>query len=176
MRWNANANPAMTIQQGVPLLVNTCALSLTLASQATCTAVVVCIRVVCVCARVCVSVCERDREREGNRVSLCSSCLSKTSLAKCINATANIYTDSLAHTHTHHHHLRRHPNTCAFSSKATLSVCVTLQMCGSVLAALVGLLGSGYCFVISGLTLLQGPQCFTTNFGWSYPFVNLGGR
>uniref|UniRef100_A0A3B5LFE0 Uncharacterized protein n=1 Tax=Xiphophorus couchianus TaxID=32473 RepID=A0A3B5LFE0_9TELE len=40
-----------------------------------------------------------------------------------------------------------------------------LLMCGSVLAAIVGLLGSGYCFVISGLALVQGPHCFTS-YGW----------
>uniref|UniRef100_A0A3Q3VL37 Uncharacterized protein n=1 Tax=Mola mola TaxID=94237 RepID=A0A3Q3VL37_MOLML len=54
-------------------------------------------------------------------------------------------------------------------------VCVALQMCGSALAAVVGLLGSGYCFVISGFTLWQGPQCYT-NFGWVYPFADQGGR
>ncbi|XP_058494320.1 transmembrane 4 L6 family member 18 [Solea solea] len=51
----------------------------------------------------------------------------------------------------------------------------SLMMCGSVLAAVVGLVGSGYCFVMSGFALLQGPQCFTAN-GWSHPFANQGGR
>ncbi|CAL8306232.1 unnamed protein product [Lota lota] len=51
----------------------------------------------------------------------------------------------------------------------------SLMMCGSVLAAVVGMGGSGYCFVLSGLTLLQGPQCFT-DLGWTYPFSNTGGR
>ncbi|XP_053717262.1 transmembrane 4 L6 family member 18 [Synchiropus splendidus] len=51
----------------------------------------------------------------------------------------------------------------------------TLMMCGSALAALLGLLGSGYCFIISGLILLQGPQCFTS-LGWTYPFADQRGR
>ncbi|KAG7280764.1 hypothetical protein CRUP_037694 [Coryphaenoides rupestris] len=51
----------------------------------------------------------------------------------------------------------------------------SLMMCGSVLAAAVGLVGSGYCFVLSGLTLLQGPKCFTAD-GWEYPFSDEGGR
>lgn len=48
-------------------------------------------------------------------------------------------------------------------------------MCGSVFAAVLGLLGSAYSFVISGFTLLQGPHCFTS-LGWEYPFEDLGGR
>ncbi|XP_021455455.1 transmembrane 4 L6 family member 1 isoform X2 [Oncorhynchus mykiss] len=48
-------------------------------------------------------------------------------------------------------------------------------MCGSVMAALVGLAGSGYCFIISAMAMLEGPQCFTA-LGWSYPFANEGGR
>ncbi|KAK1896324.1 Transmembrane 4 L6 family member 1 [Dissostichus eleginoides] len=51
----------------------------------------------------------------------------------------------------------------------------SLMMCGSVLAAVVGLVGSGYCFVMSGFALVQGPQCFTS-FGWSYPFADQSGR
>ncbi|XP_064865384.1 transmembrane 4 L6 family member 1-like [Oncorhynchus nerka] len=55
-------------------------------------------------------------------------------------------------------------------------MCVCLfQMCGSVTAALVGLAGSGYCFVISAMAMLEGPQC-DTGLGWSYPFANEGGR
>lgn len=50
----------------------------------------------------------------------------------------------------------------------------SLMMCGSVLAAIIGLVGSGYCFLISGLALFQGPQCF--NNRWSYPFEGQGGR
>lgn len=51
----------------------------------------------------------------------------------------------------------------------------SLMMCGSVLAAVVGLVGSGYCFVMSGFALVQGPQCFTS-YGWSYPFADQRGR
>ncbi|XP_076010659.1 transmembrane 4 L6 family member 1 [Genypterus blacodes] len=50
----------------------------------------------------------------------------------------------------------------------------SLMMCGSAFAAMVGLAGACYCFVLSGLTLLQGPQCFTA-MGWTYPFANEGG-
>ncbi|CAL8268009.1 unnamed protein product [Arctogadus glacialis] len=50
----------------------------------------------------------------------------------------------------------------------------SLMMCGSVLAAVVGMVGSGYCFVLSGMTLLQGPLCFTA-LGWTYPFSDDGG-
>ncbi|KAM9478445.1 transmembrane 4 L6 family member 1 [Salvelinus alpinus] len=50
-------------------------------------------------------------------------------------------------------------------------------MCGSVTAALVGLAGSGYCFVISAMAMLEGPQCeCATALEWSYPFANDGGR
>lgn len=48
-------------------------------------------------------------------------------------------------------------------------------MCGSVIAALIGLAGSGYCFLISGLALLRGPFCFT-RLGWLYPFEQDEGR
>lgn len=51
----------------------------------------------------------------------------------------------------------------------------SLMMCGSALAAVLGLLGSSYCFIISGFALIQGPQCFTT-FGWTYPFADQSGR
>lgn len=49
-------------------------------------------------------------------------------------------------------------------------------MCGSVIAALVGLVGSGYCFLISAIALLKGPNCFTTAKGWTSPFENDGGK
>lgn len=50
----------------------------------------------------------------------------------------------------------------------------SFMMCGAVLASLVGLAGSGYCFVISALAILEGPFCFT-DLGWTYPFLNGGG-
>ncbi|XP_017573359.1 transmembrane 4 L6 family member 18 [Pygocentrus nattereri] len=46
-------------------------------------------------------------------------------------------------------------------------------MCGSVLAALIGLVGSGYCFFISAVALLNGPFCFTS-LGWRSPFESDG--
>lgn len=65
----------------------------------------------------------------------------------------------------------------AFATLGKCSCCwnESLMMCGSVLAAIIGLLGSGYCFVISGLALVQGPHCFTS-YGWSYPFQSHHGR
>ncbi|KTF74731.1 hypothetical protein cypCar_00038694 [Cyprinus carpio] len=48
-------------------------------------------------------------------------------------------------------------------------------MCGSVFAALLGLAGSAYCFLISAVALLKGPYCFTV-LGWMSPFENDGGR
>ncbi|XP_062868997.1 transmembrane 4 L6 family member 18 [Trichomycterus rosablanca] len=46
-------------------------------------------------------------------------------------------------------------------------------MGGSVVASLIGLAGSGYCFIISALAMLEGPYCYTTD-GWSYPFMHTG--
>lgn len=51
----------------------------------------------------------------------------------------------------------------------------SFMMCGAVLAALVGLAGSGFCFLISALAMLEGPLCFT-DLGWVYPFTDQGGR
>ncbi|KAG9351211.1 hypothetical protein JZ751_025102 [Albula glossodonta] len=48
-------------------------------------------------------------------------------------------------------------------------------MCSSVLAALVGLVGSGYCFVISALALMEGPLCDASG-GWHSPFINGSGE
>ncbi|KAK7137392.1 hypothetical protein R3I93_017466 [Phoxinus phoxinus] len=48
-------------------------------------------------------------------------------------------------------------------------------MCGSVMAALVGLAGSGFCFLISALALLKGPYCFT-KMGWESPFKDDRGQ
>lgn len=65
----------------------------------------------------------------------------------------------------------------AFTTLGKCSCCwnESLMMCGSVLAAVVGLVGSAYCFILSGYALLQGPQCFTS-YGWSYPFADQKGR
>ncbi|KAJ8274667.1 hypothetical protein COCON_G00092920 [Conger conger] len=48
-------------------------------------------------------------------------------------------------------------------------------MFGSVLAALIGVAGSGYCFIVSALALNKGPYCLTS-LGWMYPFQDSNGR
>uniref|UniRef100_A0A8C7E855 Transmembrane 4 L six family member 1 n=1 Tax=Nothoprocta perdicaria TaxID=30464 RepID=A0A8C7E855_NOTPE len=49
-------------------------------------------------------------------------------------------------------------------------------MLSSVLAAFVGILGSGYCIIISALGLSQGPYCLTTvGRNWIYPFTESSG-
>ncbi|KAI2650099.1 Transmembrane 4 L6 family member 1 [Labeo rohita] len=58
--------------------------------------------------------------------------------------------------------------TCVFlGMEKCVDSCGTdsCAMCGSVFAALVGLAGSAYCFLISALALLEGPYCFTF-LGW----------
>ncbi|MGH0141451.1 UNVERIFIED_CONTAM: hypothetical protein FKN15_074235 [Acipenser sinensis] len=47
-------------------------------------------------------------------------------------------------------------------------------MLSSVLVALIGLAGSGYCFIISALALQEGPYCMTGTT-WEYPFANGNG-
>ncbi|KAM5163887.1 transmembrane 4 L6 family member 1 [Mantella aurantiaca] len=44
-------------------------------------------------------------------------------------------------------------------------------MLGSVVAALIGIAGAGYCLIIAALALVEGPYCQTTA-GWTYPFAN----
>ncbi|XP_060797496.1 transmembrane 4 L6 family member 18 [Neoarius graeffei] len=46
-------------------------------------------------------------------------------------------------------------------------------MCGSVLASLIGLAGSAYCFVISAMAMLEGPHCLS-NSNWTTPFQKDG--
>ncbi|XP_040468662.1 transmembrane 4 L6 family member 1-like isoform X2 [Falco naumanni] len=49
-------------------------------------------------------------------------------------------------------------------------------MLSSVLAAFVGILGSGYCIIISALGLSHGPYCFThLERNWIYPFTESSG-
>ncbi|NWH57337.1 T4S1 protein, partial [Geococcyx californianus] len=49
-------------------------------------------------------------------------------------------------------------------------------MLSSVLAAFVGLLGSGYCIIISALGLAHGPYCYThLERNWNYPFTESSG-
>ncbi|KAJ8374347.1 hypothetical protein SKAU_G00049270 [Synaphobranchus kaupii] len=61
--------------------------------------------------------------------------------------------------------LERCANCCASEGSA---------MCSSVLAALVGLAGAGYCFVISNLALMEGPYCLYAG-EWQSPFTNQTG-
>lgn len=48
-----------------------------------------------------------------------------------------------------------------------------VQMCGSVLASLIGLAGSGYCFIISAMAMLEGPYCLNS-LKWGTPFQDHG--
>ncbi|EMP38008.1 Transmembrane 4 L6 family member 4 [Chelonia mydas] len=41
----------------------------------------------------------------------------------------------------------------------------------SIIFAAVGLLGAGYCFIVSAVALNRGPKCNTDN-SWTYPFEN----
>lgn len=51
-----------------------------------------------------------------------------------------------------------------------------VQMLSSVLAAFVGILGSGYCVIVSALGLSHGPYCFThLERSWIYPFTESSG-
>lgn len=51
-----------------------------------------------------------------------------------------------------------------------------VQMLSSVLAAFVGILGSGYCVIVSALGLSYGPYCFThLERSWIYPFTESSG-
>uniref|UniRef100_A0A8C4W9C1 Transmembrane 4 L six family member 1 n=1 Tax=Gopherus evgoodei TaxID=1825980 RepID=A0A8C4W9C1_9SAUR len=54
--------------------------------------------------------------------------------------------------------------------------CHALGMLSSVLAAIIGILGSGYCFIISALGLSHGPYCLSAvEQNWVYPFTNSSG-
>ncbi|KAF4083274.1 hypothetical protein AMELA_G00138140 [Ameiurus melas] len=48
-------------------------------------------------------------------------------------------------------------------------------MCGSVLASLIGLAGSGYCFITSAMAMIEGPYCLV-KLKWETPFQNYGLR
>ncbi|XP_062459078.1 transmembrane 4 L6 family member 1 isoform X4 [Pezoporus occidentalis] len=49
-------------------------------------------------------------------------------------------------------------------------------MLSSVLAAFIGIIGSGYCIIISALALSHGPYCFThLERNWIYPFTESSG-
>lgn len=49
-------------------------------------------------------------------------------------------------------------------------------MLSSVLAALVGIVGSGYCVIVAALGLAEGPLCLNTHGTWNYTFANTEGQ
>ena len=50
------------------------------------------------------------------------------------------------------------------------------QMLSSVLAALIGVAGSGYCVIVAALGLAEGPQCLDSSGQWNYTFANTDGQ
>ncbi|KAM6224589.1 transmembrane 4 L6 family member 1 [Rhynchocyon petersi] len=61
--------------------------------------------------------------------------------------------------------------------------CCGYQNCGkrcvmlsSVLAAIMGLAGCGYCVVVAALALAEGPMCLNSNGQWNYTFANTEGQ
>uniref|UniRef100_A0A7M4EGG0 Transmembrane 4 L six family member 1 n=1 Tax=Crocodylus porosus TaxID=8502 RepID=A0A7M4EGG0_CROPO len=61
--------------------------------------------------------------------------------------------------------------------KPLLLFCGNRCMLSSVLAAFIGILGSGYCIIISALGLSHGPYCLaSTENAWIYPFHNSSGE
>ncbi|NXM91196.1 T4S1 protein, partial [Oenanthe oenanthe] len=66
-----------------------------------------------------------------------------------------------------------HGGGCGSSGEGGGKSCAVLS---AVLAAFVGMLGSGYCITISALGLSQGPYCFThLERNWMYPFTDSSG-
>lgn len=49
-------------------------------------------------------------------------------------------------------------------------------MLSSVLAALIGIAGSGYCVIVAALGLATGPVCLDSNFNWNYTFSSTEGQ
>ncbi|XP_066202998.1 transmembrane 4 L6 family member 4-like [Saccopteryx leptura] len=45
-------------------------------------------------------------------------------------------------------------------------------MCSSIIFAVIGLLGSGYSFLVSVIAIKNGPKCLMDNHVWGYPFHN----
>lgn len=48
-------------------------------------------------------------------------------------------------------------------------------MLSSILAALIGIGGSGYCVTVAALALEEGPRCMDTSGQWNYTFANTEG-
>ncbi|XP_038607983.1 transmembrane 4 L6 family member 1 [Tachyglossus aculeatus] len=49
-------------------------------------------------------------------------------------------------------------------------------MLSSVLAALIGLAGSGYCIIVAALGLAEGPKCLDLSGQWNYTFADTDGN
>ncbi|KAL1777886.1 transmembrane 4 L6 family member 1 [Sigmodon hispidus] len=49
-------------------------------------------------------------------------------------------------------------------------------MLSSVLAALIGIAGSGYCVIVAALGLAEGPKCSDSHGVWNYTFANTEGQ
>lgn len=49
-------------------------------------------------------------------------------------------------------------------------------MLSSVVAALIGIAGSGYCVIVASLGLAEGPKCSDSHGQWNYTFANTEGQ
>lgn len=49
-------------------------------------------------------------------------------------------------------------------------------MLSSIMAALVGIAGSGYCVIVAALGLAEGPKCSDSHGVWNYTFANTDGQ
>ncbi|OBS69665.1 hypothetical protein A6R68_01794 [Neotoma lepida] len=49
-------------------------------------------------------------------------------------------------------------------------------MLSSVMAALIGIVGSGYCVIVAALGLAEGPKCSDSHGVWNYTFANTEGE
>nr|XP_033814025.1 uncharacterized protein LOC117366595 isoform X2 [Geotrypetes seraphini] len=65
-----------------------------------------------------------------------------------------------------------HEDCCGCCGHATCGK--RCAMLSSIIAALIGLVGSGYCVIISALALVKGPYCNTGSI-WTYQFANTSG-
>ena len=49
-------------------------------------------------------------------------------------------------------------------------------MLSSILAALIGIGGPGYCVTVAALALEEGPRCMDASGQWNYTFANTEGE
>lgn len=49
-------------------------------------------------------------------------------------------------------------------------------MLSSVMAALIGIAGSGYCVIVAALGLAAGPLCLDSSNQWNYTFLDTEGQ